>query len=105
MYTYIYTSAYTYEYIRLHSIKICSCCFLNMHLYSNNFSTIAMISSLVMSELFPADISCIVNFNLSQSSSGADDKNIVFETPEAETINPGDLGNFISVLPQIDLSL
>ena len=58
-----------------------------------------------MSELFPACFSCNNNFNLSQISSGADDKNKVFETPEAETFNPGDLGNFISVLPQIDLSL
>ena len=49
MYTYIYTSANS-----LYLIKICSCCFLDLHLYSNNLSTIAMISSLIMSELFPA---------------------------------------------------
>ena len=62
-----------------------------------------MISSLIMSELFPACFSCNNNFNLSQSSLGSDDKNIVFETPEAETIKPGDLSNFISVLSQVDL--
>ena len=56
-----------------------------MHLYSNNLSTIATISSLIMSELFPACFSCNNHFNL-HDSSGSDDKNIVFETPEAETI-------------------
>ena len=49
MYTYIYTSAYTYDYNRLHLIKICLCCFLDMHLYSKNLSTIATISSVIMS--------------------------------------------------------
>ena len=49
-----------------------------MHLYSNNLSTIAMISSLIMSELFPACFSCSNNFNLSQSSSGLDDKKNCF---------------------------
>ena len=101
-YTYIFTSAYTYDYNRLHLIKICLCCFLDMHLYSNNLSTIAMISSLFMSELFPACFSCNNNFNLSQSSLGSDDKNIVFETPEAETIKPGDLSTFISVLSRVN---
>ena len=88
---------------RLHLIKICLCCFLDMHLYSNYLSTIATISSLIMSESFPACFSCKNNLNLSQSSSGPDDKNVVFETPEAETINPGDLSNFMSVLSRVDL--
>ena len=48
-----------------------------MHLYSNNLSTIATISSLIMSELFPACFYCNINFNL-QSSSGSDDKNTCF---------------------------
>ena len=56
-----------------------------MHLYSNNLSTIPTISSLTMSELFPACSFCYKNFNLSQSSTGSDDKNFVFELPEAET--------------------
>ena len=73
MYTYIYTSAYTYDYKRLHLIKICLCCFLDMHLYSNNLSTIATISLLIMSEFFPPCFSCKNNFILSQSSSGSDD--------------------------------
>ena len=63
---------------RLHLIKICLCCFLEMHLYSNNLSTIATISSLIMSELFPAFFSCNNNFNLLQSSSGSDVKIIIF---------------------------
>ena len=74
-----------------------------MHLYSNNLSIITTISSLIISELFPACFSCYNNFNLSQSSLGSDDKNIVFETPEAETIKPGELSNFISLLARVDL--
>ena len=74
-----------------------------MHLYSNNISTIATTSSLIILELFPACFSCNNNFNLSQSSIGSDDQNIVFETPEAETIKPGDLSNFIRVLSRVDL--
>ena len=35
---------YTYLSDRLHLIKICLCCFLDMHFYSNNLSTIATIS-------------------------------------------------------------
>ena len=53
-------------YNRLHLIKICLCCFLDKHLYSNNLSTIATISSLIKSELFPACFSCSNKFNLSQ---------------------------------------
>ena len=56
-----------------------------------------MISSLIMSELFPAFISCSNKFNLSQSSSEFSDKHIVV-TPEA--IIAGDLSHFI-----IDVSL
>ena len=55
-----------------------------------------------MSEFFPACFSCSSNLNLSDDSLGLDDKNIVFETPEAETIKPGDLGSFISVRPRVD---
>ena len=73
-----------------------------MHLYSNHLSTIAMISSLIMSELFPACFSCNNNFNLSQRSLGSDDRNIVFETHKAETNKPGDLSNFIRVLSRVD---
>ena len=71
------------NYNRLHLIKICLCCFLDMHLYSNNLSIIATISSLIILELLPACFSCNNYFNLSQSSLGSDDKNNVFETPEA----------------------
>ena len=74
-----------------------------MHLYSNNLSIITTISSLVMSELFPACFSCNNNFNPSHNSLGSDDRNIVFQTPEAETIKPGELSNFISFLSRIDL--
>ena len=64
-----------------------------MQLYSFEGSTIARISSLIMSELFPACSSCRKKFNLSQSSSGSDDKNVVFEMPEA--MIAGDFSNFI----------
>ena len=73
-----------------------------MHLYSNNVSTIATISSLIMSELFPGCFYCRNNFILSPSSLGSDDKNLVFEnhfseTPEGETIILCDLSNLLSV--------
>ena len=45
--------------------------------------------------------SCNNNFNLSHNSLGSDDKNIVFETPEA--VIAGDLSNFISVLSRVVL--
>ena len=61
-----------------------------------------MISSLIISELFPACFSFNNDFNLSHNSLGSDDKNIVFETPQAETINPGELSNFIRVLSLVD---
>ena len=88
---------------RLHLIKICLCCFLDKHLYSNNLSTIATISSLYTLELFPTCFSCNNIFNMLQSSSGSHDRIIVFETPEAEIIKPGDLSNFIRVLSRVYL--
>ena len=74
-----------------------------MHLYSNNLSTMATISSLIISEIFPACFSCNNNFNLLHNSSRSYDKNILFETPEAETIKPGDFSNLIRVLSRVDL--
>ena len=117
MYIYIYFYVYKYKNIfiricviiltyfcsRLHLIKICLCCFLVIHLYSNNLSNIATISSLIISELFPACVSCNNNFILLHNSLGSDDRNIVFEKPEAETTKPGELSNFISFLSRIDL--
>ena len=82
---------------RLQLIKICLCCFLFMLLYFNDLSTIATISSLIKSELLPACFSCNNNFNLLHYSSGSEDKNIVFEIPEA--MIAGDFNNLI-----IDLS-
>ena len=58
--------------------------------------------SIVMSELFPASFSSSKNFNLLHISSGLDDKNIVFETPEAEAIKLGDLSIFTRVLSRVD---
>ena len=87
----------------MHLIKSCLCCFLDKHLYSNNLSIIATILSLIMSKLFPACFSCSNSFNLLQSSSRSDDKNIVFQTPEAENIKPGDLSNSIRLLSRVDL--
>ena len=54
-------------------------------------------------EFFPARLSSGINFNLSHNSLGSDGKNIVFDTYEAETINPGDLSIFISVRSRVDL--
>ena len=91
VYTYNYMSIYICVYIfymsnynnflflcyRLLLIKICLCCFFDVHLYSNSLSTITLISSLIISELFPACFSCSNNFNLSQSSSGSDGKKLL----------------------------
>ena len=79
------------------------CCSIDMHLSSKSFSAIAIKSSKIVSELLPACFSCINKFNLSHSSLGLDGKHLVFEkdffeTPEAETIIPGDLGKPISDL-------
>ena len=79
----IYTNKNIHSCIRLHVFKICFCCFLDIHLYSNNLSTIAMTSSLLMSEIFPAFFCCSNNVNLSFNSSGSVGKNIAFEIPEA----------------------
>ena len=70
-----------------------------MHMYSNNASTIATISSLTISQLFPACFSFNNNFNLLQSSSGSDDENIV-DSPES--LIAGDFSNFIRVLSQVE---
>ena len=50
-----------------------------MHLYSNNLTAIATISSLIMLELLPDCFSCNNKFNLSQSSLGSYDIIVVFE--------------------------
>ena len=94
---------HTYSHTRLHLIKSFLCRFFDMHLYSNNLSTIATISSLLFSEVFPACFSCNNNFNLLPNSSGSDDEKIVFETPEAETFKTGDLHNFKRVLSRVGL--
>ena len=103
---YDYTSNYTSLYFffvcnRLHLIKICLCCYLVLHLYSNNLSSITTISSLIISELIPAFFSCCNIFHLSQSSSELGGKTVVFETPYVETNKPGDLGIFIRVLSRV----
>ena len=74
-----------------------------MHLYSNNLSTIAMISSSIMSEKLPACSSCINNFNWLNNSLGSEVKIIVFEIPEAEILKPDDFSNFKRVLSRLDL--
>ena len=99
--SYKHMSIYTYKSIytnnRLHFITICLCSFLDIHLYSNNLSTIAMIYSLILLEKLPACFSCNINFNLSQISLGSDVKKF-FEIPEA--MIAGDLSNFIRVRSQ-----
>ena len=82
-------SIYTYFFFvcnRLHLIKICLCCFLGMHLYSNSLSTIATIYSLFKLDLFPASLSFGNNFNLSRSSLGSDGKKIVIEIPDQKSL-------------------
>ena len=76
---------YTYmsNYTILHLIKICLCCFLDKHLYSNNLSIMATISSSIKFELLPLCFSCNNNLNLSQSSLGSEGRIIVFVNPEA----------------------
>ena len=71
------------NYNRLHLIKVCLCCSLDIHLYSNNLSTIATISSSIKLELVPACFSCNNNLNLSQSSLGSENRIILLEIPEA----------------------
>ena len=89
----MYTYNYMCNYKRLHLIKICLCCFLDIQLYSNNLSIIATISSLIISELLSACFSCNNNLSLSQSSLGSEDRIIVFEIPEAKIA--GDSSFFI----------
>ena len=72
-------------------------------MYSNNLSTIATISSLIISDFMPHCFCCNNIFNLLHRSSGSVDKNLVFETPKAETIIPGDLGHFLSVRSRVYL--
>ena len=61
---------YTYFCNRLHLIKICLCSFLDIHLYSNSLSTIAMTPLFIMLEFFPACLSCNNISNLLHNSSG-----------------------------------
>ena len=85
------------------------CCLVDMHLYSNKLSTIAITFPIIKLELFPVCSSCSNIFNLLHNQLGLDDKNLIFEkdfffwddkTPEADTIIPGDLSNLMT-----DLSL
>ena len=66
-------------------------------------ATTAMISSLIKSNLEPARFSCSNTFNLTHSSLGSHDENLVFEIPQADTIIIGDLSNFISMRSRVDL--
>ena len=98
LYQQLYFFMFTYFFFvcnRLHLIKICLCCFLDMHLHSNSLSTIAIVSSLIMSEFFHACFYCNNSFNLSHFSLASDGKNFV-ENPEA--MIAGDLSNFVSGL-------
>ena len=48
-------------------------------MYSKNLSTIATVSSSIISEFFPASFSCSNKFNLLHSSLGLEDENIVLD--------------------------
>ena len=85
---------------------------MDKNLYSTNLSAKALISSVIMSEVFPASFSCSEKFYLSQSSLQIEDKNLVFVSfgfeenfllrgdviPKAETTVAGDLRNLIGEL-------
>ena len=76
-----------------------------MHLYSNNLSAKAKISSSNNSDFLPACFSCSTNFNLPQNSSGLSGKNIVESSPESTIAvglsNPkGDL-TLVLLMPQV----
>ena len=62
------------KYNRLHLIKNFFCCFVDMHLFSHNLSTIATISSLIKLELLPACLSCSISFEQLRDSLGSDGK-------------------------------
>ena len=87
-----YTDNYIYLCNRFILIKVCLCCFLDMHLYYNNLSTIPTFLSSIILDLVPVYFSCSNNFNLSRSSIGSDGKNIV-EIPGV--MIAGDLSNLI----------
>ena len=92
--TYICMSNYTQLCNRLHLIKNCLCCFLDMLLCSNNLSTTAKNSLLIKAKVFPACFSRSKNFILLQSLSESEAKKIVFQKPAAETNELCDLGYF-----------
>ena len=76
-------SIYNYFFFlckRLHLIKFCLCRFLVMHLYFITLSTIATISSLRTSELFPACFSFSNNYNLLHILLESDDKKIFLDS-------------------------
>ena len=78
-----YMSIYSYFFFvcnRIHLNKICLSCFVDIHLYSNNLSTIATISSLIELKILPASFSFSINFSLSHSSLGSDDEKVVFDS-------------------------
>ena len=70
-----------------------------MHLYSNNLSAIAIVFSMVESQLLPAGCFCNNIFTLSQSSLEISDK-IFVETPES--MIAGGSSNLLSVRSLVD---
>ena len=103
MYTYLFMSNYTHTCDSLPIDTACSCCFSDLLLYASSLSTIGIISSLFVSELFPA---CLFrrNFvNLLHNFLRSGGKNMVFDLPDAEIFKPGDLSNHESDLSQLDL--
>ena len=78
VHTHNYMSNYTHLCNRFLLNKICLCCFLDIHLSSNNLSTIARISQLILSELLPDFFSCNNSVSFLHISSGSDDKKVLF---------------------------
>ena len=69
-------------YIRFNFVLNFLCSVGVIHLYSNNISIIATISSLIISEFLTARFSCINNFILIHNSFGFSEGKIVFN-PDA----------------------
>ena len=79
------------------------CCFVDMPLYSNSSSTIALNSSKIISEVFTPFFSCSKKLNLLQSSLGLDDKNIVFDSSADSAVMA--CGDWINLLRDLSLVL
>ena len=75
-----------------------------MQLYSSSLSAVSTFSSLIVSKIFPACFSCINSFNLSKSSLGLEDKNLVEQLFGSDSLNVPATIPFDLSIPTGDLS-